>query len=104
MRASAPHQDRVAKEAASRLTQQVEATCFQISEDEVLVSAIGNNPNVLAPSQSQSTSSSSGVSFQQAIDQYTQDTTSGVGGTSSGTNPTQTVNSNLISSLLQMQS
>ena len=69
-----------------------------------MVSAIGNGPIVLAPSQSQSTSSSSGVSFQQAIDQYTQDTTSGVGGTSSGTNPTQTVNSNLISSLLQMQS
>jgi hypothetical protein len=69
-----------------------------------MVSAIGNGPIVLAPSQSQSTSSSSGVSFQQAVDQYTQDTTSGVGGTSSGTNSTQTLSSDIMSSLLQMQS
>jgi hypothetical protein len=71
-----------------------------------MVSAVGNSPSVLAPSQSQSqsNSSSSGVSFQQAVDQYTQDTTSGVGGTSSGTNPTQTLSSDIMSSLLQMQS
>ena len=71
-----------------------------------MVSAVGNSPSVLAPSQSQSqsNSSSSGVAFQQAVDQYTQDTTSGVGGTSSGTNPTQTLSSDIMSSLLQMQS
>jgi hypothetical protein len=71
-----------------------------------MVSAVGNSPSVLAPSQSQSqsNSSSSGVSFQQAVDQYTQDTTSGVGGTSSGTNSTQTLSSDIMSSLLQMQS
>jgi hypothetical protein len=70
-----------------------------------MVSAVGNSPSVLAPSQSQaqsqSNSSSPGVSFQQAVDQYTQ--TSGVGGTSSGTNPSQTLSSDLMSSLLQMQ-
>jgi hypothetical protein len=69
-----------------------------------MVSAVGNNPSVLTPSQSQSNSSSSGVSFQQAVDQYTQDTTSGVGGASSGTNPSQTLSSDLMSSLMQMQS
>jgi hypothetical protein len=73
-----------------------------------MVSAVGNSASVLAPSQSQaqsqSNSSSPGVSFQQAVDQYTQDTTSGVGGISSGTNPSQTLSSDLMSSLLQMQS
>ena len=46
-----------------------------------MVSAVGNSASVLAPSQSQaqSNSSSPGVSFQQAVDQYTQDATSGVG-------------------------
>jgi hypothetical protein len=72
-----------------------------------MVSAVGNSPSVLAPSQSQaqsqSNSSSPGVSFQQAVDQYTQDATSGVGGTSSGTDPSQTLSSDLMSSLLQMQ-
>ena len=75
-----------------------------------MVTAVGNSPGVLAPSQSQaksqSNSASSATSFQQAIDQYTQDTTSGgVGGTSaSGANPSQTLSSDLMSSLLQMQS
>jgi hypothetical protein len=72
-----------------------------------MVSAVGNSPSVLAPSQSQaqsqSNSSSAGVSFQQAVDQYTQDTTTGVGGTSSATSPSQTLSSDLTSSLLQMQ-
>jgi len=72
-----------------------------------MVSAVNNSQSVLTPSraQSQSSSSSSGVSFQQAVDQYTQDTTSGVGGsTAGGANPPQTLNSDLMSSLLQMQS
>jgi hypothetical protein len=71
-----------------------------------MVAAVGSSPSVLAPSQarSQANSSSQGVSFQQAVDQYTQDTTSGVGGTSSGANPSQTLSSDLMSSLLQMQS
>jgi hypothetical protein len=45
-----------------------------------MVSAVNNSPSVLALSQaqSQSNSSSSGASFQQAVDQYTQDTTSGI--------------------------
>jgi hypothetical protein len=46
------------------------------------------------------------VSFQQAVDQYTQDTTSGAGGNygSGTTNASQTLSSDLMSSLLQMQS
>ena len=56
-----------------------------------MVSAVANSPSVLAPTQtqSQSNSSSQDVSFQQAVDQYMQDTTSGVGGSSSGANPSQ---------------
>ena len=72
-------------------------------------SAVGNSPSVLAPQQAQSqsgSSSSGGVSFQQAVDQYTQDTTSGAGGNygSGTTNASQTLSSDLMSSLLQMQS
>jgi hypothetical protein len=83
---------------------------IQFSRDEAMVSAVNNSPSVLALSQSQSqaksqSSSSSGASFQQAVDQYLQDTTSGVGGgTSGGSNPPQTLSSDLMSSLLQMQS
>jgi hypothetical protein len=84
---------------------------IQFSRDETMVSAVNNSPSVLALSQSQSqaksqsSSSSSGASFQQAVDQYLQDTTSGVGGgTSGGSNPPQTLSSDLMSSLLQMQS
>jgi hypothetical protein len=69
-----------------------------------MVSAVGTTPGVLAPSQSQSKSASSAASFQQAVDQYTRDAASGVGGGSSAANPTQTLSSDLMSSLLQMQS
>ena len=77
-----------------------------------MVSAVNNNsPSVLAPPQAQSQSSSSSsshnVSFQQAVAQYTQDTTSGVGGGTSAsgtTNAPQTLSSDLMSSLMQMQS
>ena len=77
-----------------------------------MVSAVNNSQSsqsVLAQqtqAQSQSTSTSPNVSFQQAVNQYTQDTTSGVGGGTSatGTNPSQALSSDLMSSLLAMQS
>ena len=78
-----------------------------------MVSAVNNSQSsqsVLAPppsAQSQSSSSSQNVSFQDAVAQYTQDTTAGAGGQygSGGTNsPTQTLSSDLMSSLLAMQS
>jgi hypothetical protein len=69
-----------------------------------MVSAVGTGPSALAPVLSPSkSSSSSAAAFQQAIDQYTQDTTSGAGGASSGGNPTQTLSSDLMSTLLQAQ-
>jgi hypothetical protein len=79
-----------------------------------MVSAVNNSQSsqsVLAPppsaQQSQSSSSSQNSSFQDAVAQYTQDTTSGAGGQygSGGTNsPSQTLSSDLMSSLLAMQS
>jgi hypothetical protein len=71
-----------------------------------MVSAVASSPNVFAPpqTQSQSNSSSQNVSFAQAVDQYTQDTTSGVGSSSSAANPSQTLSSDLMSTLMQMQS
>jgi hypothetical protein len=70
-----------------------------------MVSTVNNSPSVLAPPQSQSQSkpSSPGASFQQAVGQYLQDTTTGAGGPSSATNPSQPLSSDLMSSLLQMQ-
>jgi hypothetical protein len=71
-----------------------------------MVSAVGNSPSVLAPppAKSQSNSSSTGVSsFQQAVSQYMQNTTSGVGG-GIGSNPTQALSTDVMSSLMQMQS
>ncbi len=78
-----------------------------------MVSAVNNNQSTQSvltppPTQSQSTSTAQNASFQQAIAQYTQDTTSGAGGqigsSASGTNPSQTLSSDLMSSLLAMQS
>jgi hypothetical protein len=71
--------------------------------DDVMVAAVGNSPNVPAPPQSKSQSKSSNpvTAFQQSVDHYLQNATSGVGGP--GTNPSQTLSSDLISSLLQMQ-
>jgi hypothetical protein len=70
-----------------------------------MVSAVGSSSNVVAPpqpqSKSQSKSSNPITAFQQSVDQYLQNTTSGVGGP--GTNPSQTLSSDLMSSLLQMQ-
>ena len=72
-----------------------------------MVSAVGNSPSVLAPPQAQPQSSSSptGVlsSFQQAVSQYMQNTTSGVGG-GTGAPPTQALSTDVMSSLMQMQS
>ena len=79
------------------------------SENEAMVSAVNNSQSVLAQSQSQaqaqaqSSASSTGASFQQAVSQYTQNRTAGAGG-ASGSNPTSTLSSGLMSSLLQMQS
>jgi hypothetical protein len=70
-----------------------------------MVAAVGSSPNVVAPPSSkpqpQSKSSNPITAFQQSVDQYLQNTTSGVGGP--GTNPSQTLSSDLMSSLLQMQ-
>ena len=70
-----------------------------------MVSAVGTSPSVLAPPQakSQSGSPSIGTSFQQAVSQYMQNTTSGVGG-GIGSNPTQALSTDVMSSLMQMQS
>jgi hypothetical protein len=77
-----------------------------------MVSAVNNSQNsqsVFAPppaAQSQSSSNSQNVSFQDAVAQYTQDTTAGAGGQigSSSTGAAQTLSSDLMSSLLAMQS
>ena len=77
-----------------------------------MVSAVNNSQSsqsVFAPppsAQSQSSSSSQNASFQDAVAQYTQDTTSGAGGQigSSSANPSQALSSDLMSSLLAMQS
>jgi hypothetical protein len=74
-----------------------------------MAAAVNNNnstASVLPPPQSQpkaKAASSAGASFQQAVSQYTQNRTAGAGGPS-GSNPTSTLSSGLMSSLLQMQS
>jgi hypothetical protein len=71
-----------------------------------MVAAVNNSAGALPQSQSQPQSkpaSSVRASFQQAVSQYMQNTTTGAGGPS-GTNPSQTLSSGLMSSLLQMQS
>jgi hypothetical protein len=67
-----------------------------------MVSAVSSSssPSVLATSQSQSQSQSAATTFQQVVDQYTQGM-NGVGSTSA--NPSQTLSSGMMSSLLQMQ-
>jgi hypothetical protein len=72
-----------------------------------MVAAVNNSPSVLAPpqskTQSQSAPPSATAAFQQSLDQYLQNTTSGAGG-AIGANASQTLSSDLMSSLLQMQS
>jgi hypothetical protein len=59
-------------------------------------------PSVLAASQSQSKAKSAEATFQQAIDQYSQDPAISPGSTSAS--PSQTLSGDMLSSLLQMQS
>jgi hypothetical protein len=86
----------------------VDETCFSLREDDVMAAAVNNNiksASVLPPPQSQPKSksaSSAGASFQQAVSHFMQNTTAGSGGPK-GTNPSQTLSSGLMSSLLQMQ-
>jgi hypothetical protein len=90
---------------ALTITEQVHVICSTFPENAVMVSAVNNSPSVLAPPQAQppSSSSSTGASFQQAVNQYMQNTTSGAGG-GTGANPTQALSSDVMSSLMQMQS
>ncbi len=73
-----------------------------------MVSAVNNSPSVLSSSQPQQskpsppTTTTPQSAFQQSVDQYLQNTTSGVGG-GVGANPSQTLSGGLMSSLLQMQ-
>jgi hypothetical protein len=69
-----------------------------------MVSAVSvtSSPGVLAASQSQSKAKSAEATFQQAIDQYSQDPTDPAGASSAS--PSQTLSSDMMSSLLQMQS
>ncbi len=72
-------------------------------------SAVGSS-SALAASQSQahakappsSKTTNAATAFQQSLHQYLQNTKSGAGG-ATGANPTQTLSSGLMSSLLQMQ-
>ena len=72
-------------------------------------SAVGSS-SVLAASQSQahakapssSKTTNAATAFQQSLQKFLQNTTSGAGG-ATGANPTQTLSSGLMSSLLQMQ-
>ena len=69
-----------------------------------MVAAVGNSASILPPSQpkAHAKASSSGASFQQAVSHYMQNTATGAGGSGS-TNPSQTLSSGLMSSLLKMQ-
>jgi hypothetical protein len=69
-----------------------------------MVSAVSvtSSPSVLAASQSQSKAKSAEATFQQAIDQYSQDPTISAGSTSAS--PSQALSGDMMSSLLQMQS
>jgi hypothetical protein len=71
-----------------------------------MVAAVGGTANPLASSQSKApaaqSQSSSAKAFQQSLNQYLQNTTSGAGG-AIGANPSQSLTSDLMSTLLQMQ-
>lgn len=73
-----------------------------------MVSPLSYNPSVLSQSQTQQskpsspTTTSQQAAFEQSVDQYLQNTTSGVGG-GVGTNASQPLSGELMSSLLQMQ-
>lgn len=71
-----------------------------------MVAAVGGTANPLASSQSKASTaqsqSSSAKAFQQSLATYLQNTTSGAGG-AVGANPSQTLSSDVMSSLMQMQ-
>jgi len=71
-----------------------------------MVAAVGSTANPLASSQSKASTAqaqtSSTKAFQQSLATYLQNTTSGAGG-ATGANPSQTVSSDMMSSLMQMQ-
>jgi hypothetical protein len=73
-----------------------------------MVSAVNHSPSVLAQSQAQQSKSSSATTtsqqaaFEQSVDQYLQNTTSGVGG-GVGATASQPLSGDLMTSLLQMQ-
>jgi hypothetical protein len=75
-----------------------------------MVAAVSGTANPLASSQSSSHSkapaapsqTSSAKAFQQSLNQYLQNTSSGAGG-AIGANPSQSLTSDLMSTLLQMQ-
>jgi len=77
-----------------------------VSENYVVVATVNSSPNVLAPPQSKTppraTPSSASTAFRHSLNQYLQNTASGAGG-AVGANPSQTLSSDLMSSLLQMQ-
>jgi hypothetical protein len=70
-----------------------------------MVSAVSHNQSVSAPSQSQqqTQSTSTDAAFQQSVDQYLQNSSSGVDPSSTGATATQALSSDMMSSLLQMQ-
>jgi hypothetical protein len=75
-----------------------------------MVAAVSGTANPLASSQSSShtkapaaqSQTSSAKAFQQSLDQYLQNTSSGAGG-AIGSSPSQSLTSDLMSTLLQMQ-
>jgi hypothetical protein len=71
-----------------------------------MVAAVSATATPLVSAQSKPTTpsqtSSASQAFQQSLNQYLQDTTSGAGG-AIGANPSQTLSSDLMSTLLQMQ-
>jgi hypothetical protein len=75
-----------------------------------MVAAVGGTANPLASAQSSShtkapaaqSQTSSAKAFQQSLDQYLQNTSSGAGG-AIGASPSQSLTSDLMSTLLQMQ-
>lgn len=73
-----------------------------------MVSAVNHSSSVLAQSQSQQSKSSppaatsQQTAFEQSVDHYLRNTTSGVGG-GVGTSASQPLSGSLMSSLLQMQ-
>jgi hypothetical protein len=70
-----------------------------------MVSSVGQNQSVLASSQSQqqAQSKSTDAAFQQSVDQYLQNSSSGVSASSTAAGATQALSSDMMSSLLQMQ-